>query len=377
MPTIDAATANLRGELRVELQSAQLFQYGFDTSTLDVTNVWKAPSAAGGGVAATNALTNTVLGTGTTISGYSYLESAVTFPPVNPGWLLFYTGINLPFPILVNQYFFWGLGSSPATPTAALPLTNACGFEVATTGKMYAVTYQSGTRVQIADLSTSGNGKQPLDAAVHKYFMYYRGDNIFWCIDNQDNVVAYTTTGAPGPDVNIMPIKFQAVAGAVAPLSSGLLQVNTVTLADTAGNNIQLADATYPWRQNTIDANGNFAVVIGPSSAASSFHLISAATTNATSVKATTGQVYGYDIYNANAAVRFVKLYNKATAPTVGTDIPVRTIGIPPASRVSADTPYGIGSFPLGIALATTTVITDADATAVAAGDLAINLDYK
>jgi len=377
MPTIDQATANLRGELRIELQAAQLFQDGFDTNTLDVTNRWKSPTAAGGGVAATNALTNTVLGTGTTISGYSYLESAVTFPPVNPGWLLFYTGVNLPFPILINQYFFWGLGTSPATPTAALPLTNACGFEVATTGKMYAVTYQSGARVQIADLSTSGNGKQPLDASVHKYFIYYRGDNIFWCIDNQDSVVASTTTGAPGPDVNILPIKFQAVAGAVAPASSGLLQVNTVTLADTAGNNIQIADATYPWRQSTIDANGNLAVVIGPSSAASSFRLISAATTNATSVKASAGQIYGYDIYNANAAVRFVKLYNKATAPTVGTDTPVRTIGIPPASRISGDIPYGVGGFPLGIALATTGAITDADTTAVAAGDLAINLDYK
>jgi hypothetical protein len=244
------------GELRVAIEAGQLFQEGFDTSTLDITNRWKAPTAAGGGVAATNALTNTQLGTGTTISGYSYLESAVSFPPTNPSWLLFYTGVNLAFPIVANQYFFWGLGTSPGSPTAAAPLTNACGFEVTTAGKMFAVTYQSGTRVVVQDLSSSGNNKQPLDANVHKYYLYYKGDNIYWCIDGLDAVVAFTSTGAPGPDVNILPIKFTAIAGAVAPVSSGVLTVNTVNLADTGSNNIQISDGTYPWRQQMVTAGG-------------------------------------------------------------------------------------------------------------------------
>jgi hypothetical protein len=246
------------GYLRAALEPTQLFQDGFDTSTLDITNRWKTPSSGGGGVAATNALTNTVLGTGTTANGWSYLESATTFPPTNPGWLMFYTGINIAFPIVANQYFFWGLGTSPATPTAAAPLTNACGFEVTTAGKMFAVTYQSGTRVVVQDLSTStGNSKQPQDSATHKYFLYYKGDNIYWCIDNQDSVVASTTTGAPGPDVNILPIKFTAIAGSVAPVSSGLLQVNTVTVADTAKNSIQISDANNPWRQVTVSPGGS------------------------------------------------------------------------------------------------------------------------
>jgi hypothetical protein len=256
------------GYLRVANEPTQLFQDGFDTATLDITNKWKAPTAAGGGVAANNQLTQTVLGTGTTISGYSYLESAVTFPPVNPGWLYWYTGVALPNPILVNQYFFFGLGTNPATPTAALPLTNACGFEITTAGKLMAVTYQSGARVLIADLSSSGTNKQPLDANIHKYFIYYRGDQIIFCLDSQDNVVASTTTGAPGPDVNILPIKFMAIAGPVAPVSSGLLTVAMVTLADTAKNSFQLSDGTYPWRQVTVDANGNLAIGIGSAVAA-------------------------------------------------------------------------------------------------------------
>lgn len=255
-----AATVTAWGELRASGQAAQLLQYGFDTTTLNTANVWKTPTAAGGGVAATNALTNTQIGTGTTANGYSYLESQASFPPVNPGWLLFYTGINIPFPYVANTYFFWGLGTSPATPTALAPLTNACGFEVAIGGKMAAVTYQSGSRILIQDLSSTGNNKQPLDANVHKYYVYYKGDNIYWAIDGVDNIVAFTTTGAPGPDVNILPIKFQAIAGSIAPASSGVLTVNTVTLADTAGNNIQIADATYPWRQTLVTADGALSV---------------------------------------------------------------------------------------------------------------------
>jgi len=282
------ATVFAGGAMRVQEDPAQLFQDGFDTSTLDVTNKWKAPTAAGGGVAATNALTNTVLATGTTIGGYSYLESVTTFPPVNPGWLLFYTGINIAFPTVINQYFFWGIGTSPATPTAALPLTNACGFEVATDGKMYAVTYQSGARVVIQDLSTTtGNSKQPQNASVHLYFIYYRGDRIFFCIDSPDTVVAQTLTGAPGPDVNILPIKFQAIAGSVAPLSSGLLQVNTVTMADTARHHFQIADATFPWRQVTVDNVG------GLRTAGCSSTAIAAAAAGPTVIKASAGTLYG------------------------------------------------------------------------------------
>ncbi len=258
-----SASIMAAGELRVALEPSQLFQDGFDTATLDITNKWLAPVAAGGGVAASNTLTNTQLGTGTTISGYSYLESAVSFPPANPGWLLFYTGVNIVWPIVANQYFFWGMGTSPGSPTAAAPLTNACGFEVGVTGKMMCVTYQSGTRVAVQDLSAAtGSGKQPQDSSVHKYFIYYKGDNIYWCIDGIDNVVGSTLTGAPGPDVNILPIKFTAIAGAVAPVSSGVLTVNTVNLADTGGNNIQISDGTYPWRQATVDAGGNLQVKV-------------------------------------------------------------------------------------------------------------------
>ena len=104
--------------------------------------------------------------------------------------------------------------------------------------------------------------------------------------------------------------------------------------------------------------------------------VLAAATTNATSVKGSAGQLYGWQISNVSAAAKFVKFYDKATAPTVGTDPPVVTIGLPANSTVNLDAANGI-AFALGIGLAITGAYTDADTTAVAAGDVLVNLLYK
>lgn len=102
---------------------------------------------------------------------------------------------------------------------------------------------------------------------------------------------------------------------------------------------------------------------------------LSAASTNATSVKASAGQVFGWYLFNANAATRYLKLYNKASAPTVGTDTPVLTIPIPAGAAANVEYLGGI-AFATGIAFALTTGIADADTGAVAANDVVVNLFY-
>lgn len=108
--------------------------------------------------------------------------------------------------------------------------------------------------------------------------------------------------------------------------------------------------------------------------------IISAASTNATSVKGSAGQVYTILAHNINAAVRYLKLYNKATAPTVGTDTPVMTLPIPADATGKGfvlDT-GGMGiAFSVGIALAITTGVADADTGAVAANEIVVNLCSK
>lgn len=97
--------------------------------------------------------------------------------------------------------------------------------------------------------------------------------------------------------------------------------------------------------------------------------LIAAATTNATLIKASAGKVYGYIYKNDGASKVYLKFYNKATAPTVGTDTPLFTIPVNAGETVSFANDIGI-TFSLGIGLAVTGALADADTTAVAANSL-------
>lgn len=108
--------------------------------------------------------------------------------------------------------------------------------------------------------------------------------------------------------------------------------------------------------------------------------LISAASTNATSVKASAGTLYSLQVFNTNASARYLKLYNKASAPTVGTDTPVQVFTIPGntagAGLVVPIPACGI-AFGTGIAFATTTGAADSDTGAVAANEIVLSYSYK
>lgn len=123
------------------------------------------------------------------------------------------------------------------------------------------------------------------------------------------------------------------------------------------------------------DSSGNATADPNAAGGYQMYRKLATADTNAAVIKASAGRVYGYSISNQSAAAKFVKLYNKASAPTVGTDTPVRTIMIPAGAVSNYHINAGL-SFPTGIAIAATGAITDADTTALAANDLAINVDY-
>ena len=102
----------------------------------------------------------------------------------------------------------------------------------------------------------------------------------------------------------------------------------------------------------------------------------SAATTNATSTKAAPGTLYGFSLCNNTASAKFFKFYNKATAPTVGTDAVFFKVQI--AANGCRDHTFPRGAFfPNGIAFAITGAEANSDTTAVAAGDVAGAFDYK
>jgi hypothetical protein len=111
--------------------------------------------------------------------------------------------------------------------------------------------------------------------------------------------------------------------------------------------------------------------------APSTYRLLSAAaTTNGANVKSSAGTVKGIQGFNNKASAVFLKLYNKATSPTVGTDTPVKTIYLPASAAFAFDFGTGI-AFATGISIALTGAGADADTTALASGDIvALNVDY-
>jgi hypothetical protein len=108
------------------------------------------------------------------------------------------------------------------------------------------------------------------------------------------------------------------------------------------------------------------------------FKLISEASTNATSVKASGGNLYNIVAIGLSSTVYYLKLYNKASAPNVGVDVPILTIPIPTNTQgggVSIPIDSSI-NFALGIALALTSGSADNDSGVVGAGEVVINLLY-
>ena len=106
--------------------------------------------------------------------------------------------------------------------------------------------------------------------------------------------------------------------------------------------------------------------------------LISAASTNAGVIKAAAGQIGLIIAINTNAAVRYLKLYNLTTSPTVGTDTPIVTIPIPgntAGAGVAISIPGGL-NFSTGIARALTTGAADSDTGAVAANEIILTFGY-
>ena len=103
--------------------------------------------------------------------------------------------------------------------------------------------------------------------------------------------------------------------------------------------------------------------------------LLSAANSdNATIVKAAPGRIYSITGWNA-AAVTYLKLYNKATAPA-STDTPLHTEYLAASQKFQLSFPRGL-NFTAGIGYRLVTGVADNDATAVAAAAvLGLNIDY-
>lgn len=100
------------------------------------------------------------------------------------------------------------------------------------------------------------------------------------------------------------------------------------------------------------------------------------ATVNATSVKATAGNIISLALSNLSAGIKYFKVYAKASAPTVGTDIPIMTIPIAAGAFLALEFGFTGMRVLTGIAYAITGAAADTDTTALAVGDVKVQLTY-
>lgn len=115
---------------------------------------------------------------------------------------------------------------------------------------------------------------------------------------------------------------------------------------------------------------------LGTLPATSATHVNSAASTNATSVKGTAGSIYNVVAFNSGAAAAYVKFYNKSSAPTVGTDVPVIVMSVAPSTTAYMPAGGWGHRFATGIAMAITGGAANSDTTAVAANQVQVSVAY-
>lgn len=104
--------------------------------------------------------------------------------------------------------------------------------------------------------------------------------------------------------------------------------------------------------------------------------IVSANGVNNTLVSATARIMRTLDIYNRAAYPVYFKLYDKATAPVAGTDVPFWTIPLAADSGYSKEFPWGL-PVTLGLGYAITKLFVDTDTTAVVIEDVAGQMTYR
>jgi len=129
----------------------------------------------------------------------------------------------------------------------------------------------------------------------------------------------------------------------------------------------------------TQGVSGTVTATVQPPAPATPYFLNSAATTNGALILTGTSGLQNLWVTNEGAAPAYVKLYNKATAPVVGTDVPEMIIPVPAAvSGVPGVANPNIGysgfRFALGLGIAITGNAIHTDTTAVAAGQVKVKL---
>ena len=264
-------------------------------------------------------------------------------------------------PVLTTGPLVMGHGSSTA-PTAVDPddavnawftlngaqvatLVNGSGtnaFGTAGTGSAAVLTVQgnaSGTAVPVSGTVTVT--ATDLDVRIG-------GSDTVQVQSNSANLATQTTAAAIQTAVELIDNASFADEAAFTYASSGVRAIGLVAESTTD----TLSDGQVGAPLMTLDRIPYSTVVptANVNQAASECAIVSAASTNSTSCKASPGNFYGVDIINTTTTLYYLRLYNSSSAPTCSSATGfVRSIPIPPAgSAGQAGGLVRVGSLPVG-----------------------------
>lgn len=333
--------------------------------------------STGGSDWTVNAATGIVtVGMGTTIGAEKSLLSKQMFKlPA-----LLQVGVKLSQKIANNQVYIELVACDPVTgavdETVVAAWRIAGSDSVTTTVARSEIRNGHTARIQSPNLTIGAittDGVLALLAKTESLSFMYRAFNTNTVL----NISQHSDANSLDPD-DWYKIRLRCKNGAVAPASNTLVTFTFVTLVDHTENRVEVTggngqgDIANSIPVSVVNSGG----VTVPSMAASASvtgltatKLLSTASTNATLVKSSAGRVYGYQFANLTAAWKYVRFFNKATAPTPGTDAPLMVVAIPPNGCVDLNLAVPI-TFATGIGYTITGGVADLNATAVAANDV-------
>lgn len=176
------------------------------------------------------------------------------------------------------------------------------------------------------------------------------------------------------------------------PFQVAMVNAGTITTSHSTANATQAYEASCHGvskvrvRLTAFTSAGTHAVGIGASTAeiepspttqsvialGTAYSLVTTASTNGALIQTGTRTLHELTVSNPTATAAYVKLYNKATAPTVGTDVPVMTIAIPATAAGVGEKSFNFGAlgkrFPLGLGIAVTAAAAATDVANAVAG---------
>lgn len=186
-------------------------------------------------------------------------------------------------------------------------------------------------------------------------------------------------------------VAVSSVAGTIAATQSGAWTVST-TGTTTVSGTVTANQGGAPWSVNatqvggtaistaegTSDA-GTTRVSLGTDGGVLTYSKLSTADTNLNTIKASAGTLFRLEAFNTGAAVAYLRIYDKASNPAPASDTPKRRYTIPAgATGAGFVVEYLKGRpFANGIAYDITAGVADTDTTAIAAGQVVLNCDYK